>query len=77
MNLTLCRISQGVNRIPLALLMLTASGADIGKPAPDFSLKDAGGATVKLSAYKGKFVPFPDFWATPSAADANRNPSNT
>ena len=57
------RISQGVNKIPLALLMLTASGSDIGKPAPDFSLKDASGATVKLSAYKGKPVLL-DFWAT-------------
>ena len=33
------------------------------KPAPDFALKDASGATVKLSDYKGKVILL-DFWAT-------------
>lgn len=33
------------------------------KQAPDFALKDANGATVKLSDYKGKAVLL-DFWAT-------------
>lgn len=33
------------------------------KPAPDFSLKDLNGQTVKLSDYKGKVVLL-DFWAT-------------
>jgi peroxiredoxin len=28
----------------------------VGKPAPDFTLKDLGGKEVKLSAYKGKVV---------------------
>ena len=34
-----------------------------GKAAPEFSLKDANGATVRLSDYKGKVVLL-DFWAT-------------
>ena len=39
------------------------SPASIGKPAHDFSLADANGATIKLSAYKGRVVLL-DFWAT-------------
>ncbi len=34
-----------------------------GKPAPDFTLKDATGQNVKLSDYKGKVVVL-NFWAT-------------
>ena len=33
------------------------------KPAPEFSLKDADGRTVRLSDYRGKVVVL-DFWAT-------------
>jgi cytochrome c biogenesis protein CcmG/thiol:disulfide interchange protein DsbE len=33
------------------------------KTAPDFALKNAGGATVRLSTFKGKVVLL-DFWAT-------------
>jgi cytochrome c biogenesis protein CcmG/thiol:disulfide interchange protein DsbE len=33
------------------------------KPAPDFTLKDSSGATVKLSEYRGKVVLL-NFWAT-------------
>jgi peroxiredoxin len=39
----------------------TASSAR--KTAPDFSLEDSKGATIKLSDYKGKIVLL-DFWAT-------------
>src|SRR6202165_1677191 len=34
----------------------------LGQPAPDFTLTDSAGSSVKLSAYKGKVVLL-DFWA--------------
>jgi peroxiredoxin len=39
------------------------SPASTGKPTPDFSLADANGAPIRLSAYRGKVVLL-DFWAT-------------
>jgi peroxiredoxin len=42
----------------LALFVATSSAAPatVGKPAPDFSLKDLAGKDVKLSSFKGKTV---------------------
>jgi peroxiredoxin len=45
----------------LSLLMLVAlpafaGGAELGKPAPDFTLQDLDGKEVKLSSFKGKTV---------------------
>lgn len=40
-----------------------AKGGKAFKPAPNFTLQDASGNTVKLSDYKGKVVLL-DFWAT-------------
>jgi DsbE subfamily thiol:disulfide oxidoreductase len=37
--------------------------AEVGKPAPDFSLRDRNGKTWKLSELKGQVV-FVNFWAT-------------
>jgi peroxiredoxin len=39
------------------------TSASSRNPAPDFTLRDSKGASVKLSAYKGKVVVL-DFWAT-------------
>jgi len=38
------------------LVVLAADPAKVGAPAPDFSLPDLDGKTVKLSEYKGKTV---------------------
>ncbi|MBC7543569.1 MAG: TlpA family protein disulfide reductase [Candidatus Sericytochromatia bacterium] len=41
-----------------------SSAAKVGRPAPDFALKEyVGGADLKLSKYKGKVV-LVNFWAT-------------
>jgi peroxiredoxin len=37
-------------------LSITANAADVGKPAPDFSAKDAKGSAVSLADLKGKIV---------------------
>ena len=52
----------------MAAAVVVAQGAGLTpvkarKPAPEFTLKDANGATVKLSDYRGKVVLL-DFWAT-------------
>jgi peroxiredoxin len=41
--------------IPL-LLMMTALGARIGEPAPDFTAVDSTGKSQNLHAYRGKYV---------------------
>lgn len=45
-------------RLPAAI-----TAANLRKIAPDFTLKDSDGSSVKLSEYKGKVVLL-DFWAT-------------
>jgi peroxiredoxin len=47
----------------LALPLAACSGADSSRLAPDFALKDDSGATVALSAQKGRVVLL-NFWAT-------------
>jgi peroxiredoxin len=62
-----------VSALSLALLLSGCSGRPSGaasakttrdrKPAPDFTLKDASGNSVKLSDFRGKVVLL-NFWAT-------------
>ena len=43
--------------LPALLLAAAAQAAPaVGQPAPEFTLKDAGGRTVQLSDYRGKYV---------------------
>src|SRR3954452_21905953 len=41
---------------PAALPANAAEHAEVGKPAPDFTLKDLDGKAVRLSSFKGKTV---------------------
>ncbi len=47
----------------LAMSPLAAAEIQEGKPAPDFTLRDSGGAQVRLSDFHGKVVLL-NFWAT-------------
>jgi peroxiredoxin len=40
----------------LATTLLVRADAQVGKPAPDFTVKDINGKTHQLAAYKGKIV---------------------
>ena len=46
-----------------AALAADTAPANLRKPAPDFTLSDSKGASIRLSDYKGKIVLL-DFWAT-------------
>jgi len=56
-----------------AMTMTTASGsaAEVGKPAPDFSLKDVDGKPYTLAQFRGKTVVLE--WFNPSCPFVSRN----
>ena len=51
------------DRVKAAEFRLRTAELMIGKPAPDFTLKDINGETVSLMAFRGKVVLI-DFWTT-------------
>jgi peroxiredoxin len=62
------RVFAGIALVAVCLLSPTGAPAadteaDVRKPAPDFTLNDSKGASVRLSKYKGKVVLL-NFWAT-------------
>jgi peroxiredoxin len=48
--------TSGVQTAPGAVAAGDAARAEVGKPAPDFALKDLDGKDVRLSSFKGKVV---------------------
>ena len=52
-----------------ALSLAAQAAPAVGQGAPDFSLKDSAGKTVKLSDYRGKYVVLE--WTNPGCPDAS------
>jgi len=59
----LCVVLVGCSRAPTTAKAADVKAENERRTAPDFTLKDSGGATVHLADYKGKVVLL-DFWAT-------------
>jgi peroxiredoxin len=57
--------------VALTLCALSASGAEVGQPAPDFTLKDEAGVQHSLSAYRGKTVVLE--WTNPECPYVRRH----
>jgi peroxiredoxin len=55
----------------LALVSTTSLAATVGKPAPDFSLADVSGKSVKLSDYRGKYVVLE--WVNPDCPSVQKH----
>jgi peroxiredoxin len=53
---TLSATALGALALPASLLPRMAQAATVGQPAPDFTLSDTAGKSVKLSQYRGKPV---------------------
>jgi peroxiredoxin len=60
---TLILRALAVALLAMCPLLASQTSPQLGQAAPDFTLTDSAGSTVKLSAYKGKVVLL-DFWAT-------------
>jgi peroxiredoxin len=55
--------SSDVKMVNVGQVWAASSTLRVGETAPDFALKDAAGANIRLSAYKGNVVLL-NFWAT-------------
>jgi peroxiredoxin len=55
---------------PVSAAVIGAGNAEVGKPAPDFALKDLDGKEVRLSSFKGKVVVLE--WFNPGCPFVNK-----